>query len=50
MTDKNVLKEIIAAKRKNPYTKDKSIKQLREETENLVRKFHYKKNTKKLKK
>ena len=33
MTDNKVLQEIIATKRKNPYTEDKSIDQLREETE-----------------
>ena len=45
MTDKNVLKEIIAAKRKNPYTEGKSIKQLREETEESGSKIPLPKNT-----
>jgi len=46
MTDKNVLKEIIAAKRKNPYTENKSIKQLREETEESGSKILLPENTK----
>ena len=46
MTDKNVLKEIIAAKRKNPYTENKSIKQLREETEESGSKIPLPENTK----
>jgi monoterpene epsilon-lactone hydrolase len=46
MSDKNVLKEIIEAKRKNPYTEDKSIKQLREETEESGSKIPLPKNTK----
>ena len=46
MTDKNVLKEIIAAKRKNPYTENKSIKQLREETEEAGSKIPLPENTK----
>ena len=33
MTDNLILKDIIAAKRKNPYTENKTIDQLREETE-----------------
>jgi acetyl esterase/lipase len=32
MTDNLILKDIIAAKRKNPYTENKTIHQLREET------------------
>ena len=32
MTDNLVLKDIIDAKRKNPYTENKTINQLREET------------------
>ena len=46
MTDNKVLKEIIAAKRKNPYTEDKSIKQLREETEVSGSKIALPENTK----
>ena len=46
MTDKNVPKEIIAAKRKNPYTENKSIKQLREETEESVSKIPLPEKTK----
>ena len=46
MTDNKVLKEIIAAKRKNPYTEDKSIKQLREETEVSGSKIPLPENTK----
>jgi len=46
MTDKNILKEIIAAKRKNPYTENKSIKQLREETEEAGSKIPLPENTK----
>jgi len=46
MTDKNMLKEIIAAKRKNPYTENKSIKQLREETEEAGSKIPLPENTK----
>ena len=46
MKDKNVLKEIIAAKRKNPYTENKSIKQLREETEVSGSKIPLPENTK----
>ena len=33
MDNKEVLKNIIEAKRKNPYTKNKTIDQLRKETE-----------------
>ena len=33
MTDNIILKNIINAKRKNPYTENKTINQLREETE-----------------
>lgn len=32
MTDNLILKNIIDAKRKNPYTENKTINQLREET------------------
>ena len=46
MTDNKVLKEIIAAKRKNPYTEVKSIKQLREETEVSGSKIPLPENTK----
>ena len=34
MDNKEVLKNIIDAKRKNPYTENKTIDQLRKETEN----------------
>ena len=46
MTDNKVLKEIVAAKRKNPYTEVKSIKQLREETEVSGSKIPLPENTK----
>ena len=34
MDNKNILKNIIETKRKNPYTENKTIDQLRKETEN----------------
>ena len=34
MDNKKILKNIIDAKRKNPYTENKTINQLRKETEN----------------
>ena len=46
MTDNLTLKNIIDAKLKNPYTANKTIDQLRKETEDAAKKIPLPKNTK----
>ena len=46
MTENKVLQEIIATKRQNPYSEDKSIEQLREETEISASRIPLPENTK----
>jgi len=46
MTENKILQEIIATKRKNPYTENKSIEQLREETEISASRIPLPENTK----